>query len=145
GLVADPVNAKLTGSCAATIGDVNGLMAMVGGKAGGSRTMSVVETLSVSESGSLGVRKKRKDAVALTVIETNDPQGELGLTVPVHCQFRLPAGKVAAVNGMPGPNCTLTRLLVRDQFAGTFSRRRETSSAVLYIGVPSTMLITDWN
>jgi hypothetical protein len=96
-------------------------MAMVGGMAGGSRTMSVVETLNVSESGSLGVWKKRKDAVALTVIETSDPHGVLGLTVPVHCQFRLPAGKAPAVNGVPGPNCTLTLLLVSDQFEGTNS------------------------
>ena len=45
GLVADPVNAKLTRhGAAATIGDVNGLRLMVGAIAGNSRTMNVVVT-----------------------------------------------------------------------------------------------------
>src|SRR5262245_18024825 len=55
GLVADPLNAKFSGSSAAMIGDANGVRLIVGVIAGTSRTTKVVLTFSVARSGSLGV------------------------------------------------------------------------------------------
>ncbi len=58
------------------------------------------------------------EAFALNVSCTNDPHGVEGLTVPVHCQL-LPLVKAPATSCPPGPNCTLTFLLMFVQVAGT--------------------------
>jgi hypothetical protein len=46
------------------------------------------------------------------------PHGVEGLTVPVHPQLKVPALNVAPTFDPPGPNCTLTLLLVSDHPAG---------------------------
>src|SRR5262245_51444512 len=117
GLVADPVNMKSAGTCEATIGEANGARPIVGAIGGSSRTMNVVETVRVWISGSLGVRKNRKVARAVSVSCTNEPHGADGLTVPVHCQL-LPLGNAPATSWPPGPNCTLMLLEMRLQVDG---------------------------
>src|SRR5262245_246250 len=109
-LDADPTNMKSTGTCGVTIGDANGARPIAGAIGGMSRTMKVVEAGTVLTIR-VGNRMTSNDALAFTVSCTNCPHGVLGLIVPVHCQL-VSLVNVAATTCPPGPNCTVTFLLM---------------------------------
>ena len=117
GLVAEPVNTNGTGTCAATIGEVNG--AEVHGRRDRREQPHHERGRDVQGLDDLLQRPGRTGTTrcAFTVSCTIDPHGVAGLTVPVHCQL-LPLGNVPATSWPPGPNCTLMLLLISVQFAG---------------------------
>ena len=87
GLVADPTNAKRSGSSRATIGEGIGARLIVGATGGNNRTMNVVDLFIVTVVDVPIGPGTLNEAWALIDSSTNDPQGVEGETVPVHLQF----------------------------------------------------------